>query len=72
MSSLPRLFPSSLNWTPATPTSSEALAVTLREPDTVAPSAGALTKTDGGVESAVAVALASSDGGPSCRPGLRP
>ena len=37
VSSLPRFAPSSLNWTPATPTSSAAVALTVIVPDTVAP-----------------------------------
>ena len=52
MSSAPRLAPSSLNCTPLTPVSSEALAVTFALPLTVAPSAGALTDTAGLVVSA--------------------
>ena len=51
MSSAPRLFPSSLNWTPTTPTLSEALADTVTPPETVAPAAGALMETVGGVVS---------------------
>src|SRR6266481_3634444 len=43
VASAPRLPPSSLNWTPATPTLSEALADTARAlPETVAPAPGAL------------------------------
>src|SRR5947208_1016940 len=52
VSSAPRLAPSSLNCTPATPTLSVALAETVTdEPDTVALFAGALKETAGGVES---------------------
>src|SRR5205823_9326691 len=51
VSSVPRLAPSSLNWTPATPTLSEALAVTLVVPETGAPLAGAVMLTVGGVVS---------------------
>src|SRR2546428_13706486 len=51
VSSLPRLAPSSRNWTPATPTLSLALAVTESVPDTVAPSAGLVTLAVGGVVS---------------------
>src|SRR5207245_668045 len=40
VSSAPRLAPSSWNWTPTTPTSSEALAVTVMMPVTVAPALG--------------------------------
>ncbi len=47
VSSAPRLAPSSLNCTPLTAVSSEALAVTLTVPPTVAPSAGAVTDTVG-------------------------
>ena len=49
MSSAPRLAPSSLNCTPTTPTSSEASAVTGTVPATVAPLAGDVTATAGGV-----------------------
>src|SRR5206468_8416310 len=49
-SSAPRLAPSSLNWTPATPTLSDAVAETVTVlPDTVAPFAGAEIETVGGV-----------------------
>ena len=48
VSSLPKLTPSSLNCTPATPVSSLALAVTETDPDTVALFAGADTDTTGG------------------------
>src|SRR5258705_3196619 len=51
VSSAPRLEPSSLNCTPTTPTLSEALAVTLVVPKTVAPEAGAVIFTVGGVVS---------------------
>jgi len=49
MSSAPRLLPSSLNWTPATATLSEALADTVTVPETDAPFAGAVTDAAGGV-----------------------
>ena len=53
VSSAPRLTPSSLNWTPTTPTLSDAVAemVTV-EPETVAPAVGALMATVGGAVSA--------------------
>ncbi len=54
MSSLPRLAPSSLNWTPLTPTLSAALAVTLIDAGTVAPSAGAVSETVGAIASGLA------------------
>jgi hypothetical protein len=63
VSSAPRLLPSSLNCTPATPTSSDALAVTVIVPETVAPSEGAVIETVGGVLSAVTTALASFEAG---------
>ena len=47
----PRFAPSSLNWTDATPTLSEAVAETVTEPETVALSAGAVSETVGGVVS---------------------
>src|SRR6185295_5099126 len=54
-SSAPRLTPSTLNCTPATPTLSEAEAETVTAlPETVAPSAGAVKETVGRVESGVA------------------
>src|SRR6185436_13367375 len=48
VSSAPRLPPSSLNCTPATPTLSVAVAETAIVADTVAPFAGALIDTAGG------------------------
>src|SRR6266853_2066750 len=51
VSSAPRLAPSILNCTPTTPTLSEALAVTLVVPETVAPEAGDVTLIVGGVVS---------------------
>src|SRR5439155_14824448 len=51
VSSVPRLAPSSWNWTPATPTLSEAVAVTLTVPETVSPLAGDVRLTVGGVVS---------------------
>ena len=63
MSSAPRLLPSSLNWTPSTATLSDASAVTVTGPETVAPAAGAVIDTVGGVVSAVTTALASFDAG---------
>src|SRR3981189_2789257 len=47
VTSAPRLAPSSLNCTPATPTLAEAAAVTLSVPETVAPAVGEVTETDG-------------------------
>src|SRR5207249_12302922 len=55
VSSAPRLFPSNLNCTPATPTLSEALADTVTVPETVDPLAGAVMDTVGGVVSAAVV-----------------
>src|SRR2546427_10295492 len=49
VSSAPRLMLSSLNWTPTTPRSSEAVAVTVIVADTVAPLLGAVIPTWGGV-----------------------
>ena len=49
--SAPRLVPSSRNCTPATPTSSEALAVTDTVPNTVWPLLGEVMLTVGGVVS---------------------
>src|SRR6478736_6532892 len=50
VSSAPRFAPSSLNCTPATPTLSDALAVTATlPPETVAPDAGAESATVGAV-----------------------
>jgi len=51
--SAPKFVPSSLNWTPTTPTLSEAVAKTVIElPETVLPDAGAVIDTVGGVVSA--------------------
>ena len=52
MSSEPRLAPSTRNCTPATPMLSEAEALTVTDPETVAPDAGAVMLTAGGVVSA--------------------
>src|SRR4029453_7392460 len=50
VSSAPRFAPSSLNWTPATPTLSPAFADTVTAvPETVAPLAGAVIETVGSV-----------------------
>src|SRR2546428_14029510 len=63
VSSAPRVAPSSLNWTPATPTLSEADAATgTAEPDTVAPLAGAVSKTVGGVVSVLATVTLTAAG----------
>src|SRR5947209_230263 len=51
LSSAPTLAPSTLNWTPATPTLSAAFAVTVIVPETVAPLAGEVMLTVGGVVS---------------------
>src|SRR5439155_10339763 len=52
VSSVPRLAPSTLNCTPTTPTLSLAVAETVTAvPDTVAPVAGAVIETVGGVGS---------------------
>ena len=51
VSSLPRLGPSSLNWTPGDTDVVGRVAATVTVPDTVAPSAGCVTETDGGVVS---------------------
>ena len=51
MSSAPRLAPSRVNWTPATATLSAAVALTGMVPWTLAPPAGELTLTVGGVPS---------------------
>src|SRR6059036_790110 len=63
VSSAPRLTPSSLNWTPTTPTLSEAEAETVIVPATVAPAAGAVIATVGGVVSggAAVVNVTSAD-----------
>jgi hypothetical protein len=53
----PRLTPSSLNWTPATPTLSVALADTVTVPLTVAPARGTVIAIVGGVVSASAAPL---------------
>jgi len=49
--SAPKFAPSNLNCTPTTPTLSEALAVTVIVPDTVAPLLGAVMDTVGAVVS---------------------
>src|SRR5688572_26130403 len=51
VSSFPRLTPSSRNWTPATPTLSEALAVIVTVPVTELPAAGAVRVAVGEVVS---------------------
>ncbi len=58
VSSAPRFAPSSRNWTPDTPTLSDAEAETVTAvPRTVAPAAGAVTETVGGVASEPLVTL---------------
>ena len=52
VASAPRFTPSSWNWTPATPTLSEALADTVIVFETVAPFVGLVIETVGGVVSA--------------------
>src|SRR5688572_27227255 len=47
VSSVPAFAPSTLNWTPTTRTLSDALALSVTVPDTVAPLAGAVSATDG-------------------------
>src|SRR3989344_1056209 len=51
VSSVPRFAPSSLNWTPVTPTLSVAVADTVATPETVAPDVGAERETVGNVVS---------------------
>src|SRR2546427_8842183 len=58
VTSAPNATPSTRNCTPATPTLSEAVAVTATVPLTVAPFAGAVTLTAGGVVSTVTVTVA--------------
>jgi hypothetical protein len=70
VSSVPKLFPSNLNWIPATPevtwpvtVGSEALAETVTEPETVEPAVGVVITTVGLVVSgrAKVVAIAALD-----------
>src|SRR5918992_2427846 len=51
VSSTPRGFPPTKNWTPLTPTLSEAVAPTVRAPLTVSPAAGNVMVTVGAVVS---------------------
>src|SRR4051812_44814953 len=51
VSSVPRATPSTKKFTPATPTLSDAFAVTCTVPLTVAPATGAVMATDGAVVS---------------------
>ena len=64
VSSAPRFWLSTRNWTPATPWLSLAFAVTVTSPLSVAPPAGDVTETVGAVVSAVTAALASFDEAP--------
>jgi hypothetical protein len=57
VNSEPRLAPSSLNWTPATPTLSEAVADMVTELETVEPLVGRVMETVGAVMSAEAVVV---------------
>ena len=61
MSSAPRLSPSSLNWTPTTPTLSEALAVTVMVPDTGERDEGDVMLTVGRVPSLNTVTVPGSE-----------
>src|SRR5205807_1944632 len=58
VASAPRLAPSSLNWTPTTPTLSVALAETVIVPATEAPAVGAASETVGGALSTVTLTAA--------------
>src|SRR5207237_122816 len=60
ITSAPRFAPSSLNCTPTTPTLSVALAETVTMPETVAPAAGAVIDTVGGVVSATVTLTAAA------------
>src|SRR5437773_3049042 len=60
-SSTPRLAPSNRNCTPTTPTLSEALAVTLVVPPTVAPETGEVMLTVGGVVSLNTVTVTAAE-----------
>src|SRR5687768_17289260 len=66
VSSAPRLTPSSLNCTPATPALSDALAVTVVVPRRLAPGVGDVSATDGGVVSLNTVTV--TDGEPNPAP----
>lgn len=57
----PTLIPSTLNWTEATATLSEALALKVTEPETVALLAGAVRDTVGGVVSGGAWVVAEAE-----------
>ena len=57
VSSAPILVPSTLNFTPATPRASVALADTMTDPVTVAPATGDVNTTTGGVVSAAPAML---------------
>src|SRR5437762_222289 len=61
VTSVPKFAPSTLNCTPATPTLSEALAVTVTVAETVAPALGEVTETDGGVVSLKTVTVTAAD-----------
>src|SRR5437879_2641872 len=61
VSSAPRLAPSNRNCTPTTPTLSEALAVTLVVPPTVAPETGEVMLTVGGVVSLNTVTVTAAE-----------
>ena len=57
VSSAPRFAPSRVNWTPATPSSSVAVAVIETVPATVDPLAGAVIETLGASEQSFVLAL---------------
>src|SRR5439155_327802 len=61
VSSAPTLAPSTLNWTPATPTLSAALADTVIVPETVAPFAGEVMLTVGAVVSLATVIVTGAE-----------
>src|SRR5262249_55874157 len=65
VSSAPRAFPSSMNWTPAIPLASLAFAASAVVPERVSPSVGAISETEGGVVSlgAGVVTVTAFDGG---------
>src|SRR5436305_13819487 len=57
VSSAPTPPPSTVNWRPATPTLSDAVAPSATVPDTVAPSVGAVSATLGAIASLPETAL---------------
>ena len=66
--------PSTMNWTPKTPTLSDAVALSVTLPLTLLPAAGLVRDTDGAIVSTAAVTVAAAwlDAGPTFKAAISP